>query len=89
MSTADVEHVKSSVPFVSRHSHPEQPEGSVDAGGVSASEAVRRERVVEQSHTETCHTGGQDRPAVSTRACTHNSESVIHSHASLTDWLAG
>jgi hypothetical protein len=38
-------------------------EGSVDAGGISASEAVRQERVVEQSHTETCHTGGHDRPS--------------------------
>ena len=35
----------------------------MDAGGISASEAVRHERVVEQSHTETCHTGGQDRPS--------------------------
>lgn len=49
----------------SRYTYPEQCEGSVDAGGLPASEAVRCKGVVEQSDPETRYTRRPGRPAVS------------------------
>ena len=49
----------------SRYSDPEQREGLVDAAGLPASEALRRERVVEQSDPKARHTRRQRRPTVS------------------------
>lgn len=51
--------------YPSRYSHPEQCEGPVDAAGLPASEALRCERVVEQSDPETSYSRRQGRPAVS------------------------